>query len=76
MDPVSQATLEERAKENRISLASDSFWAEEMARALYYPGEADTTVNFAVQTDTGMKAIPYRVATPMALEYPYAFEQA
>ncbi len=47
-----------------------------MERALYLPGESDTTVNFAVKTDTGMKAIPYRVAAPMAWEYPYAFGQA
>ncbi len=76
LDPVSQATLEERAQENRVSLARDSFWAEEIDRALYLPGETDTAVNFAVNTDTGMKAIPYRVAAPMAWEYPYAFGQA
>ncbi len=76
LDPVPQAMLEERAQENRVSLARDSFWAEEINRALYYPGETDTAVNFAVSTDTGMKAIPYRVAAPMAWEYPYAFGQA
>ncbi len=75
LDPVPQAKLEERAKENRVSLANDSFWAEEMERALYLPGETDTTVNFAVKTESGMKAIPYRVAAPMAREYPYAFGQ-
>ncbi len=47
-----------------------------MQRALYFPGETDTTVNFAVRADSGMKAIPYRVAAPMAWEYPYAFGQA
>ena len=76
LDPVSQATLEERAIENRESLAHDTFWAEEMQRALYFLGETDTTVNFAVRTDSGMKAITYRVAAPMAWEYPYAFGQA
>ena len=76
LDPVPQAELEARALENREALARDSFWAEEMERALYLPGESDTTVNFAVKTDTGMKAIPYRVAAPMAWEYPYAFGQA
>ncbi len=76
LDPVSQATLEERAKENRDSLARDSFWAVEMERALYFPCETDTTVNFAVKTYTGMKALPYRVSAPMAWEYPYAFGQA
>ncbi len=76
LDPVSQAMLEERAKENQDSLARDSFWAEEMECALYFPSETDTTVNFAVRTDTGMKAIPYRVAAPMAWEYPYTFGQA
>ncbi len=76
LDPVPQAELEARALENREALAKDSFWAEEMERALYLPGETDTTVNFAVKTDTGMKAIPYWVAAPMAWEYPYAFGQA
>ena len=47
-----------------------------MAHSLYLPGETDTTVNFAVKTDSGMKAIPYRVAARMAWEYPYAFGQA
>ncbi len=37
LDPVPQATLDERAIENRESLARDSFWAEEMERALYLP---------------------------------------
>ncbi len=76
LDPVSQATLDERAKENQKSLARDSFWVAEIECALYLPCETDTTVNFAVRTDTGMKAIPYRVAAPMAWEYPYAFGQA
>ena len=76
LDPVPQATLDERAQENRESLGHDSFWAEEIDRALYLPGETDTTVNFAARTDTGMMAIPYRVAAPMAWEYPYSFGQA
>ena len=76
LDPISQAVLDERAQENREALASDSFWAEEIDRALYLPGEADTTVKFAVKTSSGMKAIPYWVAAPMAWEYPYAFGQA
>ena len=76
LDPVSQAELDARAKENRESLANDSFWPEQMDRALYLPGEADTTVNFAEETDSGMKAIPYQVVAPMAWEYPYAFGQA
>ena len=70
LDPISQTTLDERAQENWESLAHDSFWAEEMDRALYLPGETDTTVNFAVETSSGMKAIPHCVATPMAWEYP------
>ncbi len=76
LDPVAQATLDERAQENREALARDSFWAAEMERASYLPGETDTTVNFAVETDDGKKAIPYRVAAPMTWEYPYAFGQA
>ncbi len=76
LDPVSQAELDARAKEYRESLANDSFWAEQIDRALYLPGEADTTVNFAAETDSRMKAIPYRVVAPMAWEYPYAFGQA
>ncbi len=76
LNPISQAELDERAQEKRDALARDSFWPEEMDRALYLPGETDTTVNFAVETSTGRKAIPYRVAAPMAWEYPYAFGQA
>ncbi len=76
LDPVPQAELEARALENREALARDIFWAEEIERALCLPGEADTTVNFAVKTDMGMKAIPYQMAAPMAWEYPYAFGQA
>ncbi len=75
LDPISQAELNKRAQENREALARDSFWAEHMERALYFPAEADTPVNFVVETATGKMAIPYRVAAPMAWEYPYAFGQ-
>ena len=47
-----------------------------MQRALYFPAERDTPVNFAVETATGKMAIPYRVVAPMAWEYPYTFGQA
>ena len=76
LDPISQAELDERARENREASAHDSFWAKQIDRALYHPGEADTTANFTVSTPSGMKAIPYRVAAPMAWEYPYVFGQA
>ncbi len=47
-----------------------------MQRALYFPAELDTSVNFAVETTSGKMVIPYRVVAPMAWEYPYAFGQA
>ncbi len=42
LDPIPQATLDERARENREALAPDNFWGEEIDRALYLPTEADT----------------------------------
>ncbi len=76
MDPITQAELDSRAQENREALARDSFWAKQMERALYFPAERDTSVNFAVETATGKMAFPYRMVVPMAWEHPYTFGQA
>ena len=56
--------------------AADEFWWDEIRDSLYVPGPDDTPVNFAYRTGPGRKlAIPYRVAAPMAWEYPYAHGQ-
>ncbi len=47
-----------------------------MECALYKPGKLDTPVNFTVGTGSEKMAIPYRVAVPVAWEYPYTFGQA
>ena len=46
-----------------------------MQRALYFPAEWDTPVNFVVETSTWEMAIPYWMVTSMAWEYPYTFGQ-
>ncbi len=76
LDPITSAELDNRAQENREALSRDSFWADQMQRALCFPAELDTPINFAVETPSGKMAIPYRVAAPMAWEYPYTFGQA
>ncbi len=56
--------------------AEDKFWQDEIWESLYVPGLEDTPVNFAYRLGLGqVMAIPYRVAAPMAWEYPYASGQ-
>ncbi len=70
LDPFESADLDDGAHENRETLHQDSFWADQMERALNYPGERDTPVNFRLETSYGKMAISYRIASPMAWEYP------
>ncbi len=76
LDPIASVELDNRAQENREALSRDSFWTDQMQRALYFSAELDTPVNFMVETPDGKMAIPYRVAAPMAWEYPYTCGQA
>ncbi len=56
--------------------ADDAFWQSEIWSLLYVPGQKDTPVNFAYRSGLGQTmAISYRVAAPMAWEYPYAHGQ-
>ncbi len=75
-DPISQGELDDRAQENLDAFRRDSFWADQMEHALYYPTKQDGPVNFTVESASGKMAIPYRIAAPMAWEYPYTFGQA
>ncbi len=55
---------------------SDPYWQREIDEFLYYPGPDSIPGNFAVRLGHEQyKAIPYRVAAPMAWEYPYAYGQ-
>ncbi len=53
LDPITTETLDERACENSEALGQDSFWADQLECALYYPGEGDTPINFAMVTCSG-----------------------
>ena len=63
-------------QEQKRRLGSYSFWQKENREALYQLGPDNTPVNFTVRVEGRYKAIPYRVAAPMAWEYPYAHGQA
>ncbi len=76
LDPIAPEQLAGRAHKQREALRLDSFWADKMERALCKPGELDTPINYTVDTVLEKVAIPYRVAAPMAWEYPYMFRQA
>ncbi len=63
-------------QEQKERFAADEFWKTEIQDSLYVPGPDDAPVNFAYRPSLGQaRAIPYRVAAPMALEYPYAYGQ-
>ncbi len=65
-----------RNQRQKELLAEDTFWQDEIRHSLYVPGPEDTRVNFATAQVLGNQwAIPYRVAAPMAWEYPYAYGQ-
>ncbi len=58
-------------QEQEKRVFSDPFWQKEVEDTLFLPGPADTPVNFAVRVGHEQyMTIPYRVATPMAWEYP------
>ncbi len=75
LDPITPQGLACRDGKQQNALRADSFWADQMENALYFPAECDTPVNFVVMYAAKM-VILYRVAAPMAWEYPYAFGQA
>ncbi len=63
-------------QDQKEQFAADEFWQTEIRDSLYVPGPDDTSVNFAYRSGLGrIEAIPYRVAAPMAWEYPYAYGQ-
>ncbi len=76
LTPISSTELIRRDQEQKDLLAEDTFWQNEIRDSLYVPGPEDTPVNFAYRSGFGqVQAIPYRVAAPMAWEYPYAYGQ-
>ncbi len=65
-----------RDQRQKDLFADDAFWQNEIRSSLYVPGPEDTAINFAYRLGPGRTmAIPYRVAAPMAWEYPYAYGQ-
>ena len=75
---IASAELIRHDQEHKRLLAADEFWQKEIRDSLYVPGPDDTPVNFAYRSGLGrIEAIPYpyRVAAPMAWEYPYAYGQ-
>ncbi len=65
-----------RDQRQKDLFAADSFWQDEIRSSLYVPGPEDTLINFAYRLGPGQTmAIPYRVAAPMAWEYPYVHDQ-
>ena len=76
LKPITAAELIDRDQRQKDLLNADKFWQEEIQNSIYVPGPDDTPVNFAIRPSLGqVQAIPYRVATPMAWEYPYACGQ-
>ncbi len=74
--PISSAELLGRDQDQKDRFQADEFWQQEIRDSLYVPGPDDTPVNFAYRSGLGrVEAIPYRVAAPMAWEYPYAYGQ-
>ncbi len=73
---ISSTELIARDQRQKELFAADEFWKTEIRDSLYVPGPDDTPVNFAYRSGLGqVEAIPYRVAAPMAWEYPYAYGQ-
>ena len=71
--PVELIAHDQRQKD---LFAADSFWQDEIRSSLFVPGPEDTPINFAYRSGPGQTmAIPYRVAAPMAWEYPYVHDQ-
>ena len=76
LTPISSPELIRRDQRQKDLFAEDMFWQDEIRSSLYVPGPEDTPVNFAYRSGLGqVMAIPYRVAAPMAWEYPYAYGQ-
>ena len=73
---IAPAELIARDQRQKELLAEDTFWQDEIRDLLYVPGPEDTPVNFAYRSGfRQVQVIPYRVAAPMAWEYPYAYGQ-
>ncbi len=73
---ITSAELIGPDQDQKARFAADEFWKTEIHNSLYVPGPADTLVNFAYRSSLRrVEAIPYRVAAPMAWEYPYAYGQ-
>ncbi len=76
LKPITAVELIAHDQKQKDLLNADKFWQEEIRNSIYVPGPDDTPVNFAIRPNLGqIKAIPYRVAAPMAWEYPYACGQ-
>ncbi len=74
--PISSAELIARDQAQKEAFKQDQFWEDEIYKAQYVPGLDDTPVHFAVRAGLRrIMAIPYRVAAPLAWEYPYAYGQ-
>ncbi len=69
--PMELIALDQRQNELFVE---DKFWQDEIRDSLYVPGPEDAPVNFDYRSGLGQTmAISYRVAAPMAWEYPYAY---
>ncbi len=76
LEPISSAKLIACDQAQKEAFKNDLFWEEEIYNTQYVPGPDDTPVHFAVRAGLGrIKAIPYRVAAPLAWEYAYAYSQ-
>ncbi len=76
LPPINSAELIRHDQRQKELFAEGIFWQDEIRSSLYVPGPEDTPVNFAYRSGFGqVMAIPYRVAAPMAWEYPYAYGQ-
>ena len=74
--PISSAELIARDQAQKEAFKKDQFGDEVICKAQYVPGQYDTPVHFAVRAGLGrLMAIPYRIAAPLAWEYPYAYGQ-
>ncbi len=73
LKPITPIELIARDQRQRELIELDPFWREEIENSVYTHGPDDTPVNFAIKAQLGkVKAIPDRVAAPMAWEYHYA----
>ncbi len=76
LTPITVAELITRDQRQKDLIDPDQFWQVEIINSVYTPGADDTLVKFTIKAQLGrVKAIPYRVAAPMAWEYPYAHGQ-